>query len=131
MTRIVVALTAACAAGVIAVGAGGASSNDGRDLAGAFCGSRCISLTFNTDAVTDLRPGVYWVTVNDTSTFHDFALRGPDGEVQSLSTIPGTGSETVKINLAHGPYRIFCQADSHEAQGMFVDFEVGGVGQVE
>jgi hypothetical protein len=40
---------------------------------------------------------------------------------------------TVKINLEHGWYRLFCDATSpvvHEPRGMYVDIEVGGKGQV-
>ena len=40
-----------------------------------FCGSRCISLTFDGETTTSsartdftLRPGTYWLTVNDTFT---------------------------------------------------------------
>jgi hypothetical protein len=39
-------------------------------------------------------------------------------------------SDTLKINLEHGTYRLFCDVPSHEAAGMYIDFEVGGVGQV-
>ncbi len=38
--------------------------------------------------------------------------------------------ETLKINLKHGTYRLFCDAAGHEAAGMYVDISVGGVGQV-
>jgi hypothetical protein len=40
---------------------------------------------------------------------------------------------TVKVHLDHGTYRLFCGNDgppNHEALGMYVDFVVGGVGQV-
>ena len=46
---------------------------------------------------------------------------------------------TTKIHLDHGTYRLFCDVGNganfdtlgfHEKQGMYVDFVVGGVGQV-
>src|SRR5262245_8428312 len=138
MTRIVAVFTAVVVAGVWAVAAGADDATDGRDLSASFCGSRCISLTFNDQTTTstnrtdfDLRPGVYWLTLNDTSAAHNFMLAGPDGLDEELTTIPGTGTVTVKLLLRHGEYRLFCHAGAHEAQGMYVDFEVGGVGQVD
>jgi hypothetical protein len=95
--------------------------------------------TRNREALS-LRPGTYWLTVNDAVTFHNFALKscpGSDttcesGDVQEITTIPGTpGEVTVKLNLGHGTYRLFCQLGNHESRGMFVDFAVGGVGQVD
>ena len=38
--------------------------------------------------------------------------------------------ETIKVNLSHGTYRLFCDAPGHEAEGMYVELAVGGVGQV-
>jgi hypothetical protein len=138
MARIVVTLTAALAAAVMATAAMAEEpSTDGRNLTASFCGSRCISLSFegqttSSSSRTDftLRPGVYWLTVNDNSTFHDYSLTQPDGVDQAITTTAQTGVVTVKINLKHGSYRLFCDTDSHEQQGMYVDFEVGGVGQV-
>ena len=40
---------------------------------------------------------------------------------------------TVKIDLKHGTYRLFCDALKpvvHEDAGMYIDIEVGGEGQV-
>jgi hypothetical protein len=44
----------------------------------------------------------------------------------------------MKILLKAGTYRLFCAAPgrtptspNHEASGMYVDFQVGGVGQVD
>ena len=38
--------------------------------------------------------------------------------------------QTIKVNLTHGTYRLFCDAPGHEAAGMYVEIAVGGVGQV-
>jgi hypothetical protein len=132
---------------------------DARTIDGTFCTGLCIHVT-TSDGQTaqssnglDLRPGTYWVTVTDTSRFHDFVLRscpgstspcdpGSGGEESPLTTV-GEGStaapvvKTLKINLQHGTYRLFCNATSptmpgmdHEDMGMYVDFSVGGVGQL-
>jgi hypothetical protein len=110
-----------------------------------------------------LRPGTYWITVDDPLDSHNFELRscpgstapcGPgQGAEQALTPICnddpanpdlfkcGTNTETaaneivktVKIDLKHGTYRLFCDAQQpvvHENAGMYVDIEVGGVGQV-
>ena len=118
------------------------TSNNGRDLVGAFCGGLCISLSFD-EATTsnnaptdfDLRPGTYWLTVNDTNNFHNFALRYPDGTVETFTDVGGPngapGVVRVKLELREGSYRLLCTAPNHENLGMFVDFEVGGVGQLE
>ena len=140
--------------GAIAAYMSVAASANGRELEGAFCttntGSRiCMSLTWDgveygttNRASLSLRPGTYWLTVNDPTTFHNFSLRScPDldaacvkdaGDEQEITTIPGApGEVTVKLQFEHGTYRLFCATGNHEDQGMFVDFAVGGVGQVE
>ena len=127
------------------------ASASGRALEGAFCTTNtgsvlCLALTW--DGVEygtrnredlSLRPGTYWLTVNDTVAFHNFALRScPDsdapcesGDVQEITSISGTpGEVTVKLLLGHGTYRLFCELGNHESRGLFVDFAVGGVGQV-
>jgi hypothetical protein len=82
-----------------------------------------------------LRPGNYLLTVTDTSPAHNFSLSGPDGLDEDLTTIP-EGSptapvvKTVKIHLKHGTYSLFCDADSHAADGMTITIHVSGVGQV-
>lgn len=92
-----------------------------------------------------LRPGTYWLSVFDTSGQHDFVLRScpesdspctaGNGTTQRITTIAENDSATgphvtVKLNLEHGTYRLYCDAPFHEAAGMYVDFAVGGVGQV-
>ncbi|HZD86483.1 MAG TPA: hypothetical protein VE088_00580 [Gaiellaceae bacterium] len=113
-----------------------------------------------------LRPGTYWITVDDALNTHNFELRSCPGSTGPCS--PGQGSEmqltpvcnddpanpdvfkcsatnpspeaaatdivrTVKLELKPGTYRLFCDAQKpvvHELAGMYVDIEVGGVGQV-
>jgi uncharacterized cupredoxin-like copper-binding protein len=149
--RVGVLLAAFFLVGMTAASTVERASAEGRALVGDFCSAnhfRCMTLTwdgvaYGTPNRTDLslRPGTYWLTVNDTSSMHDFVLRScPDstspcdqssgGTANEITTPMFTGTVTEKVLLDHGTYRLFCNVDGHEAQGMFVDFEVGGVGQV-
>src|SRR5207342_673126 len=108
-----------------------------------------IVLTEDGQPVTSLRPGTHWLTATDNCTNHNFELRrcpvpaspcdqDSGGTEQQITGEPveTPGTVTVKIHLAHGTYRLFCDAltpagVSHEvAFNMYTDFEVGGVGQV-
>jgi hypothetical protein len=155
--RIGVLIVALAVISAIAAYSAMTASADGRTLEGAFCtkgpippfsNGQCMSLTW--DGVTygtlnradlTLRPGTYWLTVNDNSSAHDFTLRScPDadtpcvdgaGTETPITDDPGKpGLVTITVLLKHGTYRLFCDNDGHEAGGMYVDFEVGGVGQV-
>jgi len=113
-----------------------------------------------------IRPGTYWINVDDPLNSHNFELRSCPGSTTACG--PGQGSEqmltpvcnddpanpdvfkcsatspypemaandivaTLKIELKPGTYRLFCDAVKpvvHENAGMYVDIQVGGVGQV-
>jgi hypothetical protein len=134
------------------------ASADGRSLTGDFCtfqGSMfCMTITWdgvaygtpNRDSLA-LRPGTYWLTMNDDNPGHDFALRSCPGSTMDCDTLnplgtsveyttqAGTDPVTVKLLLTHGTYRLYCDVGAgtsraHEGRGMFVDFSVGGEGQV-
>lgn len=147
-------LAALAVVGAFAACAVGTSSAAGRELDGSFCthavsGSPfppglCIELSFdgqttqgyyNSPGLLALRPGTYWLTVTDTSPFHNFSLTGPNGLDMDITGV-AEGSPTapvvttVKVNLQPGSYTLLCDADSHAAAGMYIDIEVGGVGQV-
>jgi plastocyanin len=131
-------------AGRVAVGS---AEGQGRQLVGGFCTNpnalpkpgACMALsvgettaqgyTASPDRVLTLRPGTYWLTVNDTSAVHNFSLEDPNGVDDDLTGIrDAPGEVTVKVNLTHGTYTLFC--DPHRMMGMYVVIEVGGVGQV-
>jgi hypothetical protein len=155
---LVAVLTTVAAMAAYAFSAASASA-DGRALQGDFCsfnGSMlCMGITW--DGVTygtanrddlSLRPGTYWLTVTDNTTMHDFALRScpgstlactalnPAATTSEITTAAGTpGEVTDKVLLTYGTYRLYCDvgagtAFSHETRGMYVDFEVGGVGEL-
>jgi plastocyanin len=146
MRWIIVLVGLAIAASAAAVVVRSASA-DGRGLSGAFCSNpgampkpgACIALsagdqtaqgyTGSQDRTLTIRPGTYWLTVNDTSTAHNFSLEGPDGTDQALTTVADApGEVTVKVHLTQGTWVLFCQP--HRAMGMYVNVEVGGVGDV-
>lgn len=132
---------------IAAATAVGTASADGRTLAGQFCSNAnampapgaCIQLsdggqtaqgyTDSSNRMLTLRPGVYWLTVNDNSSKHNFSLESPDGTDQDITGVADTpGSVTVKVNLTPGTWVLFCEP--HRAMGMYIDLNVGGVGQV-
>ena len=140
----VVALVIAAACALAATPA----SADGRQLVGEFCTNSdakpkpgaCISLSFDGQAAQgytdssnrtlELRPGTYWLSVNDTSAAHNFALDDPSGSVQVITGVADTpGWVTVKVDLTHGTWRLLCVP--HDEFGMYVQIDVGGVGQVD
>lgn len=160
--RAILALSIVAAIGAVAAYFTMAASANGRSLDGAYCTTStnsqlCISITW--DGVTytresadqlALRPGTYWITVNDTSPVHNFALRScPDSDTCGPGTDGSTteditpnvignvsGEVTEKVELKHGTYRLFCALGGtgptgHEARGMWVEFSVSGVGQVD
>ncbi len=151
---LLVALATASAIAALAASTGTATSTDGRSLDGSFCSHAvigspfpaglCIQLTsegqttqgyYHSPGLLTLRPGNYWLTVTDNSPVHNFSLTAPDGLDMDITTTPeGSSSSpvvrTVKVHLDHGPYRLICDNDGHAAAGMYVDIEVGGVGQV-
>ena len=106
------------------------------------------------NGLLDLRPGTQWIAVTDNHNAHNFELRscpdsttactdgnGAETQLTPICNITGSDtpcggtaaviiSDTLKIDLKHGTYRLFCDTPGHEAAGMYVDFVVGGEGQV-
>jgi hypothetical protein len=123
MRRIV--LVVAVAVGAVLAVPGTQSKAAGRTLQGTVGPGFTISLsTEEGQAVTELRPGTYWLTVDDLSEHHNFHLFGPGLNVGT--TVPFVGTTTFKIHLSHGQYTFQC--DPH-ARSMRGSFGVGGAGQ--
>jgi hypothetical protein len=127
MKRVVVLLAACVAAGAVIAAPGNPSSKAGRQLEGTVGPLFTIHLTEDGQEVTSLRPGTYRLTVHDLATNHNFHIFGP-GLDERVTTVPFTGTVTVKIHLSHGEYTFQC--DPH-ASTMHGTFDVGGVGQVD
>jgi len=131
MKRIVALIPVLVVVGALGVTTGNSKLNDGRQLYGYFGPGLTIHVLDggpDGSPVTSLRPGDYWLTVNDTSAFHNFHIFGP-GLDDTVTTVPQIGEVTVKIHLSHGTYTFQC--DPHRNLGMIGTFDVGGVGQVD
>jgi hypothetical protein len=129
------------------------ASADSPTLTGDFCNvpnAICMTITWNgvkygtpnrvTGAPNDLalKPGVYTLTVNDTSAGHNFFLRScvgstvvcdrnnPFASAVMITGTAQTGTVSVPENFLPGTYRLYCQVDSHETiqLGMYADFRV-------
>ncbi len=115
-----------------------------RQLVGEFCSNpaalpkpgACISLSYQSQTAVGytgsdnrlltLTPGTYWLTVNDTSAAHNFALESPDGNDQIITGVTDTpGWVTIQVTLTPGTWVLFCAADDHRADGMYVNIQVG------
>ncbi len=146
--RSILATSSAVLVALATIGPTVAQASDGRQLVGEFCtnanaqpkAGACMALSFagqtaegytgSPDRTLNLRPGTYWLSVNDNSGVHDYSLESPDGVDQDLTGVTDTpGWVTVKVLLTHGTWVLFC--DPHRSYGMYVDIEVGGVGQVD
>jgi plastocyanin len=55
---------------------------------------------------------------NQGSLAHNLKLFRADEEVGGTSTLPAGRSETVRLNLEHGNYRMVCTVGDHEQLGM-------------
>jgi plastocyanin len=63
--------------------------------------------------------GTLTVTLrNQGSVAHNLKLFRGDEEVGGTSTLPAGRSETVRLNLEHGSYRMVCTVGDHEQLGM-------------
>jgi plastocyanin len=146
-TQHVAILAATVLTAVANAGPATADSDIGRQLTGHYCTNAnampkpgaCIELGFDgqtaqgytnsNNRVLTIRPGTYWLTVTDNSTFHNFSLARPDGSDTDITGITDApGAVTVKVELTPGTWVLFCEP--HRSMGMYVDIVVGGVGQI-
>ena len=61
---------------------------------------------------------------NKGSLAHNLKLFRGDEEVGGTSTLPAGRSESVRLNLEHGDYRMVCTVGDHEQLGMRGTVEV-------
>jgi plastocyanin len=61
---------------------------------------------------------------NNGSLAHNLKLFRGDEEVGGTSTLPAGRSESVRLNLEHGNYRMVCTVGDHEELGMRGTVEV-------
>jgi copper binding plastocyanin/azurin family protein len=135
MSRFIGFFAAALVFSAVVVSPGTPASATGRQLYGSFGPGFTIHLLEdgpNGDPVTSLRPGIYWLTVHDTSAIHNFHVFGTDDGATLDEVVTSTafvGDVTVKLLLKAGDYTFQC--DPHASIGMKGAFTVGGVGQLD
>lgn len=126
MSRFVAVLAAALLLGVVLAAPGTPATKMGRQLYGTVGPGFTIHLQEGGPGgaqVTTLEPGIYWLTVADLSTFHNFHLFGNEPRTAALNdvvtTVPFTGTVTVKILLKQGTYVFQCDPHSAIMHGSF------------
>jgi hypothetical protein len=125
MRRRALAVAACVAIGIVLAAGGILLSAAGRELHGTVGPGFTITLDdADGQPVTSLRPGTYWLTIDDLSNRHNFHIFGPG--LDETTTVSFTGTITLKVHLSHGEYTFVC--DPH-ASMMTGSFTVGGVGQ--
>jgi hypothetical protein len=127
MRRAVVLLAVLLFVGALIAGPGTPSNTTGRQLEGKVGPGFTISLTQDGQAITSLRPGTYWLTVEDLSSIHNFHILGADLDMR-VTSVPFIGTVTVKLLLEAGTVTFQCDPHADTMRGTF---EVGGVGQVD
>jgi plastocyanin len=114
MTRIRLALVAACAALALVVAAAAQAATP---LVGTVGPGFTITLTQGGKKVTKLKAGTYTIKVADKSTIHNFHLRGPG--VNKLTSVAKVGVSTWVVKLAKGTYKYVCDPHATIMKGSF------------
>jgi plastocyanin len=76
-----------------------------------------ITLTKGGKKVTKLKPGTYVIVVRDTSSLHNFHLKGPG--VNKKTSVAGKGTKTWKVTLKKGKYTYLCDPHAVVMKGTF------------
>jgi plastocyanin len=98
------ALTAALAVALTLAAAGSAAAPK---LSGAVMDNFTITLKRGTTKVTALKHGSYSFAINDSTSGHDFSLKGP-GMNKHLTGVGFVGKKTVLVTLKVGTYTYYC-----------------------
>jgi plastocyanin len=80
-----------------------------------------ITLKSNGKQVTSLKAGSYSFVVADKAAIHNFVLEKKKGGTfeKELTTVPFTGTKTVKIKLTSGQWEFYCRPHESVMQGEF------------
>jgi len=80
-----------------------------------------ITLKQHGKAVTSLKAGSYSLVVADKANIHNFVLEKKKGGTfeKELTTVPFTGTKTVKIKLTPGTWEFYCRPHESQMQGTF------------
>src|SRR5262245_22629714 len=80
-----------------------------------------ITLKQGGKAVKTLKAGSYSFVVADKANVHNFVLEKKKGGTfeKELTTVPFTGTKTVKIKLTPGEWQFYCRPHESQMQGTF------------
>lgn len=108
-------VAAIASAGMSLVGASAADNQ----LEGTVGPGFTIALTRHGDPVTELTPGLYYLTVSDQATNHNFHVFGPGLDVE-VTSVPFKGTVTVPLKIKDGTYTFQCDPHQATMHGTFV-----------
>jgi plastocyanin len=119
-THATVAAAAALAAAVVVVAPSAAAPAPVK-LVGTVGPGFTITLTQGGKPVKQLRAGPAVITVSDKASFHNFELEQQSGGklALQLTTVPFTGTKTVKLTLTRGTYKFYCAPHESSMFGTF------------
>ena len=93
------AVAAIASAGMSLVGASAADNQ----LEGTVGPGFTITLTRHGEPVTELTPGLYWLTVDDRAANHNFHVIGPGIDIE-VTSVPFVGTVTVPLAESFSQY---------------------------
>jgi plastocyanin len=111
------ALLAVAATALALVASIGAAPTATTKLNGAVGPGETITLKKGSARVATLKRGRYTIVVRDRSSEHNFHLRGPVSKM--ITSISGTGTKTVTVNLKPGRYTYVCDPHAGDMIGSF------------
>jgi plastocyanin len=113
----ITALLAVAATARAHVGSIGAAPTATTKLKGTVGPGETITLKEGSARVATLKRGRYTIVVSDRSSEHNFRLRGPVSRM--ITSISGTGTKTVTLNLKPGRYTYVCDPHARDMIGSF------------
>jgi hypothetical protein len=121
LSRRLFVLAPLSAAVLIAAGGALSQSQAAPTLNGTVGPSYTISLTKTGKPVTSLKAGSYSFVVSDKAAIHNFVLEKKQGGTfeKELTTVPFTGTKTVKITLTAGKWEFYCRPHESAMHGDF------------
>jgi plastocyanin len=69
--------------------------------------------------VKTLKVGKYTFVVKDTSTIHNFTLKGPGVNNKTITDTSFTGTKSATVKLKKGTYTFYCTIHPTEIHGTF------------
>ena len=121
MTRRPVALVIALAAALVAAAGALSAPHAVPTVNGTVGPGFTITLKSNGKQVKSLKAGSYTFVVADKASIHNFVLEKKKGGTfeKELTTVPFTGTKSVKIKLTAGQWEFYCRPHESTMEGEF------------